>query len=390
MPWGVPYPTPGHRPTRRDPFAPVHSSLSPAVPKARQRYSAFVHDAARKSLFSHPRMVEDLLRGFVAAGWSDALDLSTLQKLPAEFVSDDLRQRRGDTLWRVRVRDGTWIYLVVLLEFQSTVDRYMAVRMLVYTGLLYQGLILRGGPGPGRELPPVLPPGAAPGAAPRCCPPVVLYNGPTRWTAATDVARLIAPVSQTLEPYQPSQRYFVPDEGACGDDDLPRRNLVSALIDLENSQSSAGMERTVGMLIDWFRGSGQPELKRAFEEWISRVLMPRRSGTEGPAPVLQLEEVRTMLAERVKEWTRPWFEAGIERGIEQGIERGIEQGRTEERRLLCRLAARKFGGETAERLSSLLDGLTAPEPLAEVGDWIIECDTGEDLLDRTERMIQRS
>ncbi len=167
------------------------------MPKARQHYSAFVHDPAYKNLFSHPRMVEDLLRGFVAAGWSDALDLSTLQKLPAEFVSDDPRQRRGDTLWRVRFRDGTWIYLVVLLEFQSTVDKYMAVRMLVYTGLLYQDLILRGGLGPGRELPPVL--------------PLVLYNGPTRWTAATDVARLIAPVSQTLEPYQPShlRRSFV-------------------------------------------------------------------------------------------------------------------------------------------------------------------------------------
>ena len=194
------------------------------------------------------------------------------------------------------------------------------------------------------------------------------------------------PVSRTLEPYQPSQRYFLLDEGACGDDDLPRRNLVSALIALENSQSSAGMERTVDMLVDWFRGSGQPELKRAFEEWISRVLMPRRSGTKGPAPVLQLEEVRTMLAERVKEWMRPWFEAGIEQGIKQGI----EQGRTGGRHLLCRQAARKFGDETAERLSRLLGDLTAPGQLAEVGDWIIDCATGEDLLDRTERMIRRS
>ena len=76
-------------------------------------------------------------------------------------------------------------------------------------------------------------------SCPRCCPPVVLYNGPTRWTAATDVARLIAPVSQTLGPYQPSQRCYLLDEGACGDDDLPRHNLASALIALENSRSSA-------------------------------------------------------------------------------------------------------------------------------------------------------
>ena len=85
-----------------------------------------------------------------------------------------------------------------------------------------------------------------------------------------------------------------------------------------------------------------------------------------------------MLAERVKEWTQEWFEEGR------------EQGMAEERRLLCRQAGRKFGGETAERLSGLLDGLTAPEPLAEVGEWIIDCDSGEDLLARTSRMLRPS
>ena len=39
--------------------------------------------AAFKQLFSHPRMVRDLLEGFVARGWSEALDLDTLTALPA-------------------------------------------------------------------------------------------------------------------------------------------------------------------------------------------------------------------------------------------------------------------------------------------------------------------
>ena len=52
-----------------------------------------MHDAAYKDLFSHPRMVGDLLRGFAAPEWCDTLDFSTLEKLPAEYVSDDLRRR---------------------------------------------------------------------------------------------------------------------------------------------------------------------------------------------------------------------------------------------------------------------------------------------------------
>ena len=115
-----------------------------------------MHDAAYKDLFSHPRMVEDLLRGFAAREWSGALDFSTLEKLPSEYVSDDFRRRHGDAVWRVRFREETWLYLLVMLEFQSSTDPLMAVRVLVYTGLLYQDLIRRAALGEDRRLPPVL------------------------------------------------------------------------------------------------------------------------------------------------------------------------------------------------------------------------------------------
>ena len=146
-----------------------------------------MHDAAFKLLFSYPRMVEDLLRGFAAPGWSDSLDFSTLEKLPSELVSDDLRRRSGDGVWRVRFRDE-WLYVLVLLEFQSTVDPHMALRILVYTGLLYQDLIRRRAAGDDSRLPPVL--------------PVVLYNGPRRWTAPADMSELIAPVGEGLARYR--------------------------------------------------------------------------------------------------------------------------------------------------------------------------------------------
>ena len=47
-------------------------------------------------------------------------------------------------MWRVRFHDERCLYLVLHLEFQSTVDRAMAVRMLAYTTLLYQKLIGEG------------------------------------------------------------------------------------------------------------------------------------------------------------------------------------------------------------------------------------------------------
>ena len=60
----------------------------------------------------------------------------------------------------------------------------------------------------------------------------------------------------------------------------------------------------------------------------------------------------------------------------------MARARADERALLCQLAGRKFGGQTAERLSAQIDGMTDPQRLAEVGDWIIDCGTEAEFLSR--------
>lgn len=120
------------------------------------------HDSSYKYLFSHPEMVRDLVLGFIPDDWLHGLDYSTLEPLPNEYISDDFRRRSDDLIWRVKV-GGDWVYLYFLIEFQSSVDRYMALRVMVYLGLLYQDLIRHGDTLADGRLPPVL--------------PIVLYNG---------------------------------------------------------------------------------------------------------------------------------------------------------------------------------------------------------------------
>ena len=67
---------------------------------------------------------------------------------------------------------------------------------------------------------------------------------------------------------------------------------------------------------------------------------------------------------------------------ERAIARGIAQGRAEERALLRRLAERRFGAETAARLAELLAGIEDAENLLEAGGWIVDCRTGDELLER--------
>ena len=129
----------------------------------------------------------------------------------------------------------------------------------------------------------------------------------------------------------------------------------------------------LGALIDLLQKQDDEDLTAAFGEWAAQVLLPRRFGRSVTGPLPRLEEVRAMLAETVQEWTAEW--------VEQGREQGRQQG---QRELLCRQAARKFDAATGERLAVLLDGVADSDRLAQVGDWIIECETPDALFARFE------
>ena len=198
----------------------------------------------------------------------------------------------------------------------------------------------------------------------------MLYNGTARWKAAVEVRELISPVGPSLAPYQPSQRYLVLDERHVGDDDLPSDSLMTAVIGLEQSRSPVDLVRVVDALRGRLRDPRDGELRRAFTEWMQRLtrrLVPAMKEEPSPAQTT-LEALRMTLEERVAQWPKQWFQEGLEQGIEH------------ERALLCRMASSRFGSATAEPLSVLLARITDPDRLADVGDWLVHCGTGEEFL----------
>jgi hypothetical protein len=289
------------------------------------------HDTGYKALFSHPEMVADLIRGFVHEEWVSELDFSFLERVPASFVTPGMRRRESDILWRVRWGRERWLYVYLLLEFQSTVDPFMALRLMVYVGLLYQHLLQERQLTDSGKLPPVL--------------PLVLYNGYAPWGAALDVAELIEEVPGGLERYRPQLRYCLVDEGRIAEAELePLQNVAAALFRLEKSRGPEEIERVLAALIEWLHVPEMAELRRAFVIWLRQVLLPGRvPGAEIPQ-MAELEEVKAMLAERFKEWTREWEQKGIEKGIETA------------RAALVRQLEKRFGPlpqEARQRVDSL-------------------------------------
>ena len=392
-------------------------------------------DPAYKILFSQRRMIEDTLRGFVAPDWCDELDFPTLAQMNAEYIGPELYNRIGDMLWRMEFKDGSPLggpplangerpCLLILFEFQSAVDPDMAWRMHEYVYLLQRHQRSNGTlKAEGRE-PPVL--------------AVVVYNGDRPWTAAdARSGPVVEGPSGSGWTGNRIRTHVVLDERALAEGGggpegsglrlhpLPPDNRLTTLIGLETGSA----EELPGLLLEAFERYAGEEEKGLREGYHARVRYSRTPhGGERLPPLAEMEralearrggrEMPTLMDARAMEWEARVLERGREQGreqalaemeqalearrggremptlmdaramewearvLERGREQGIAQGRAEERVLLRRLAERRFGVETAAQLSELMADVAGAEDLLEAGDWILECRTGGELLER--------
>jgi len=288
------------------------------------------HDSSYKFLFSTPEMVRDLIMGFVPDEWLHSLDYTTLEQVHGSYITEDFQGRADDIVWRVKV-GGEWIYLYLLIEFQSTVDKYMALRMMVYQGLLYQDLIKQGLMLDDGRLPPIL--------------PIVLYNGNQRWTAATDVFDLIPSVPGLVEQFKPRQKYLLIDENAYTDAELASvKNLVAAVFRLEHPSTPADISRLLTLLQEWL--IDRPDLRRMIATWVRATLM-RRPEYRIVLPQLDdLQELNIMLPDRLEQWAHEYKAEGEAKGKAEGVQQG-------EVLALQKLLTKRFGAIPSDVLANI-------------------------------------
>ena len=347
-------------------------------------------DAAWKRLFALPAMVEHLLRA-VAPELARRLDFTAMEQLAANWTRPtggaDPRpgaQRYADAVWRIRYAGADARTLVLLLEFQSTVDPDMAARTLAYTSLLREHL---------RRQDRLDPDGGLRTLA------VVVYSGALPWSAAGAAGAVPlspdgAPLLTVIAPYR------LLDSRRAAADDSAERNPALAVLGVEGTASPAQAAARMQAMAAWLPQvltdrDVRHEFGASVAAWLAATmprLFPSADGEEIESIGLGLfeEDEMTTLHLRVKEWEAEWLRQGIaqgmERGLAQGMERGlaqgVERGLAQERSLLCEMAARKFGAAVGEALARRLESASDAEELREIGVLIIDCADGAELLAR--------
>jgi hypothetical protein len=241
------------------------------------------YDRSFRLLFSQPRMIQDLLRGFPPERWGDWLDLATLERVDPIGSGTPPDPLREVLIWRLLWEGGSnWVYL--LLRHQTEVDPFMGLSMAVYQALLHQELARRHEPAlPGKPLPPVL--------------PLVLHTGPEPWTTPLDAFDLFMPLPASLHLYVPRGRFRVldilhvplPDQAGAG-------NLLALLCELERSRTPESLGLGVERLLALTRGPEQEELRTAWTGYLRDSLLPRRFPGRVAGRAGALEEILLLLS----------------------------------------------------------------------------------------------
>ncbi|WP_338042708.1 Rpn family recombination-promoting nuclease/putative transposase, partial [Ectothiorhodospira haloalkaliphila] len=280
------------------------------------------HDTGYKELFSYPELVRQLIEGFAPPEVAAMMDFATLTDHSGSYITPLFGEKFEDKVWSVEVKwDGTRqrVFVYLLLEFQSTVDHRLPIRMLHYVACFYDHLIKTHVTTARKGMPPIF--------------PVVLYNGSKRWTAREDIYRMIRPEPPGfMRVYQPHLRYYLVNESAFSEEELAERDTpLSGIFEVEKASKDVdALQEAVQRLAARIRA--HPEKARLDEvitRWLKRHL--KRLGAEAEKALEQvnsLVEDNAMLAENLQTWA----ERERQKGEAVGLQKGRQEGRQENAR----------------------------------------------------------
>jgi predicted transposase/invertase (TIGR01784 family) len=260
------------------------------------------HDKTYKLLFSHPKIIKDLLTGFIEEDFVKDVDFDKIQKLGTSYVSDTFKERETDLILKLDLK-GETAYLYALIEFQSSPDKYIALRVLSYMLLFYEDLIATGQVKD--KLPPVF--------------PLVIYTGEQKCNAPLNIEELIEQPYKRLRKYVPCFTYHMLDLHGLKEEQLSNLyrldNILAAFFNLVTKIRTEEIIEAEKILIEMVDFTS--ELGRFIKIWLGTYLkkhnIPFNLDAQGGSP---------MLATAIKNSIHEAQEKGIEEGIEKGVEKG--------------------------------------------------------------------
>jgi hypothetical protein len=309
----------------------METDESPAPGAEPQLIVAHPHDLLVRHFLSSPDLAADLLRNYVDSPIIDLLDIEHLACEPSNAVDRELREVEGDLRFSTRFRDrGLRAEVLVFLEHQSTVDRFIRFRVLEYIIKAYGARLGEGSEG--KDGPKKLPYVMA----------VVLYHGESPWRKIPSMLDLLADVPPELEgePYLEYPLYLI-DLAAIPERETESRGLpaVRALLSALRAASTRRLPERFDSIVAMLSEAGDDS---RFLDWLVSIFRyaASRSRLEGGLETVK-EAVRRVRGEKEAEaMTTTLANELALKGFAKGKEEGLAKG---ERESIVRVLSARFG-----------------------------------------------
>src|SRR3569833_4389111 len=272
---------------------------------------ANVHDAFFRQALADPRLAATYLREHLPSDVAELLSQEPPEPVPGSFVDEGLRQHHTDLLFRVHLKSGAAAVAYVLMEHKSLPDPGARLQLLRYVVRVLTQCYDQNGQS--LPLPTVF--------------PLLVHQGPERWTFSCEFQDLFGIVPESLRPYVPCFRHALVDLAQIEDvklsSDASLRALLKALkysrrpdlsicIDVVLAEAPLLEERILFVILTYL-DSPRTIDNKVIHEALFR-LMPERK-------------------EKIMGWiTQPYYEKGLAEGEAKG-----------EAKIFIRVLEKRFG-----------------------------------------------
>lgn len=260
-----------------------------------------IHDSGYKKLFSNKVIFRQLLETFVKEDWVKELDFDTCETIDKTFISYHYVETESDIIYKIKWQ-GKEAYVFILIEFQSRVERFMALRILNYISSFYMDYLAskRGV----KMLPAIF--------------PIVLYNGEGKWTAPVRLADLIED-HQQLGRFAINFEYFKIAENEFSKEELLQiKNIVSTLF---LAESNYDIDMLKEEFLNLFEKESDKQAVSLFFNWLMQLAEHGRVDKIDYKSLERIykdkEEVKEMLITAIKKQKKEFYNKGLVDGMEK-------------------------------------------------------------------------
>lgn len=284
-----------------------------------------IHDKSYKTLFSNKEIFLNLIHQFTDHNWKEKLSPDQLILVDKSYVLSDYEELEADIVYRGKIGEKDIIFYI-LLEFQSSVDYSMPIRLLFYMIEIWRDVLkdIKADDIKKKNF-------KLPGIV-----PIVTYNGidnwhvPKRFKEKIDSPELFGANLLDFE-------YILLDVNRYEKAELiEKQSIASAIFLLDQKIDVVEYLDRMATIAQAFNTLTNKE-KLELKNWIRNTVQEEIAEQAMEILDTNKEEVENMVAnitrtiEEIKEQAEhrglaKGLEEGIEKGLEEGMEKGIERG----------------------------------------------------------------